>query len=253
MKKFLTTLLLTLGVALTVMGQSKVGAITGKVVSRQGRQPIEMATVSLGDQSVRTAADGSFTFENLPYGIVTIEIEALGHQPSSVNVKVDRPLKDLNYITLAVVVEAMTSDFLDDSSFVEFDSELEGESQSTPVSLSASKDVFNNIAGYKFSPLRFRNRGYDQNTEVIYLNGVEMTDANSGNGTWSLWSGLNEATRNQEATYATSVGTSGVGGINGTTNILARASQMRQGFRASAVTSSGSYRYRLMTTYTSGM
>ncbi len=253
MKKFLTTLLLTVGVALTVMGQSKVGAITGKVVSRQGRQPIEMATVSLGDQSVKTAADGSFTFENLPYGIVTIEIEALGHQPSSVNVKVDRPLKDLNYITLAVVVEAMTSDFLDDSSFVEFDSELEGESQSTPVSLSASKDVFNNIAGYKFSPLRFRTRGYDQNTEVIYLNGVEMTDANSGNGTWSLWSGLNEATRNQEATYATSVGTSGVGGINGTTNILARASQMRQGFRASAVTSSGSYRYRLMTTYTSGM
>lgn len=253
MKKILTTLLLTVGVALTVMGQSKVGAITGKVVSRQGRQPIEMATVSLGDQSVKTAADGSFTFENLPYGIVTIEIEALGHQPSSVNVKVDRPLKDLNYITLAVVVEAMTSDFLDDSSFVEFDSELEGESQSTPVSLSASKDVFNNIAGYKFSPLRFRTRGYDQNTEVIYLNGVEMTDANSGNGTWSLWSGLNEATRNQEATYATSVGTSGVGGINGTTNILARASQMRQGFRASAVTSSGSYRYRLMTTYTSGM
>ena len=109
MKKILTTLLLTVGVALTVMGQSKVGAITGKVVSRQGRQPIEMATVSLGDQSVKTAADGSFTFENLPYGIVTIEIEALGHQPSSVNVKVDRPLKDLNYITLAVVVEAMTA------------------------------------------------------------------------------------------------------------------------------------------------
>ena len=252
MKKFLTTLLLSLCVAATAMAQVKVGAITGKVVSRQGREPIEMATVSLGDKTVKTAADGSFTFANLPYGTITLEIEAIGHQPSSVNVKVDRELKDLNYITLAVALEAINNDFLDDSSFVEFDSDLANESQSTPVSLSASKDVFNNIAGYKFGALRFRTRGYDQNTEVIYLNGVEMTDANSGNGTWSLWSGLNEATRNQESTYATSVGTSGVGGINGTTNILARASQMRQGFRASAVTSSGSYRHRVMATYASG-
>ncbi len=240
-------------VAATALAQTKVGAITGKVVSRQGREPIEMATVTLGDKTTTTAADGRFTFENLPYGTVTLSIEALGHQPSSVNVKVDRPMKDLAYITLAVALESVGNDFLDDSSFVEFDSDMANESQSTPVSLSASKDVFNNIAGYKFGALRFRTRGYDQNTEIIYLNGVEMTDANSGNGTWSLWSGLNEATRNQESTYATSVGTSGVGGINGTTNILARASQMRQGFRASAVTSSGSYRYRLMTTYTSGM
>ena len=253
MKKFLMTLLLSACVAATALAQTKVGAITGKVVSRQGREPIEMATVTLGDRTTTTAADGRFTFENLPYGTVTLSIEALGHQPSSVNVKVDRPLKDLAYITLAVALESVGSDFLDDSSFVEFDSDMANESQSTPVSLSASKDVFNNIAGYKFGALRFRTRGYDQNTEIIYLNGVEMTDANSGNGTWSLWSGLNEATRNQESTYATSVGTSGVGGINGTTNILARASQMRQGFRASAVTSSGSYRYRLMTTYTSGM
>ena len=183
MKKFLTTLLLTLCVAATAMAQAKVGAITGKVVSRQGREPIEMATVSLGDKTVKTAADGSFTFANLPYGTVTLEIEAIGHQPSSVNVKVDRELKDLNYITLAVALEAVGNDFLDDSSFVEFDSDLANESQSTPVSLSASKDVFNNIAGYKFGALRFRTRGYDQNTEVIYLNGVEMTDANSGNGT----------------------------------------------------------------------
>ncbi len=254
MKKLVTTLLLTLGLALSAMAQTNVGTITGKVVSRQGRQPIEQATVTLGNQATLTSENGVFTFEDVPYGIVTLEVEALGYQPSSVNVKVNTSYKDLNYITLAVAMESMTNDFLlDDGSFVEFDSDMSNDSQSTPVSLSASKDVFNNIAGYKFGALRFRTRGYDQNTEIIYLNGVEMTDANSGNGTWSLWSGLNEATRNQEATYATSVGTSGVGGINGTTNILARASQMRQGFRASAVTASGSYRYRLMTTYTSGM
>ncbi|MBQ8335867.1 MAG: carboxypeptidase-like regulatory domain-containing protein, partial [Tidjanibacter sp.] len=252
-KRAFITLLVAVATLVSASAQMQVGTITGKVVARQDRQPIEMASVTLDGQTVQTDAQGRFTFEGIPYGTVTIFVEAIGYSSSNVNVKVDRPEKDINYISLAVSDFMTGSDLLDDGSFVEFDSDSFSDSQSTPVSLSSSKDVFSNIAGYKFSPLRFRTRGYDQNTEIIYLNGVEMTDANSGNGTWSLWSGLNEATRNQEATYATSVGTSGVGGINGTTNILARASQMRQGYRASVVTSSGSYRYRLMTTYTSGM
>ena len=258
MKKLILTILFALGTLCGTWAQVSVGSITGKVVSRQGRQPVEFAKVTLDGEgipteSVTTDKGGHFTFSNIPYGQATLEVEAIGFQSSTINVKVDRDFKDLNYITLAPDAQAANDFLLDDGAFVEFDSDMSNDSQSTPVSLSASKDVFNNIAGYKFGALRFRTRGYDQNTEIIYLNGVEMTDANSGNGTWSLWSGLNEATRNQESTYATSVGTSGVGGINGTTNILARASQMRQGFRTGFVTSSGSYRHRVMATYTSGM
>ena len=227
MKKLFLAILFVASVASSALAQVSVGVVTGRVVSRVGREPIEQATVTLHGtptQTVTTSADGTFTFTDIPFGFATIEVNALGYLAASINVKVDMEFKDLNYISLSPDM-AQTSDFLlDDSNFTEFDSEMENDSQSTPVSLSASKDVFNSIAGYKFGSLRFRTRGYDQNTEIIYLNGVEMTDANTGNGTWSLWSGLNEATRNQEDTYATSVGTSGVGGINGTTNILARAS-----------------------------
>ncbi|MBO7300642.1 MAG: TonB-dependent receptor [Tidjanibacter sp.] len=258
MKRLILTILLVASVATGALAQVSVGVITGKVVSRQGREPIEQATVTIKGtgvvtEKVTTNHNGEFTFTDVPFGSATVEVEALGFSSTSVNVKVDRELKDLNYITLSPDMQAANDFLLDDGTFAEFDSDTSNDSQSTPVSLSASKDVFNNIAGYKFGALRFRTRGYDQNTEIIYLNGVEMTDANSGNGTWSLWSGLNEATRNQESTYATSVGTSGVGGINGTTNILARASQMRQGFRTGFVTSSGSYRHRVMATYASGM
>ena len=258
MKKLILTILFALGTLCGLWAQVSVGTVTGKVVSRQGRQPVELAKVTLDgegipSESVTTDREGHFSFSNIPFGQATLQVEAIGFQSSTINVKVDREFKDLNYITMAPDVQAANDFLLDDGAFVEFDSDMSNDSQSTPVSLSASKDVFNNIAGYKFGALRFRTRGYDQNTEIIYLNGVEMTDANSGNGTWSLWSGLNEATRNQESTYATSVGTSGVGGINGTTNILARASQMRQGFRTGFVTSSGSYRHRVMATYTSGM
>ena len=44
----------------------------------------------------------------------------------------------------------------------------------------------------------------------------------------------------------------GVGGIGGTTNINARASQLRKGFRASVVNSTQLYRFRAMVSYASG-
>lgn len=43
-------------------------------------------------------------------------------------------------------------------------------------------------------------RGYDSQYSSIYLNGIRFNDAMTGYGPWSLWSGLNDATRNQENT-----------------------------------------------------
>jgi len=40
-----------------------------------------------------------------------------------------------------------------------------------PTSLSASKDIFNNIASYKFSEMRFNVRGYDSQYQDVYMNG----------------------------------------------------------------------------------
>lgn len=249
-KKILFTILLLIGFVGVVSAQS---VLTGKVVSRTGRLPIGGAKLTLATPipaTVQTDAEGVFTFYGIERGTYRLTVDAVDYQSTELNVKVDVDLKDINIITLA---SAFVTADLDDSQFVEFDSDTENDAQSTPVSLSASKDVFDNVAGYKFGQMRFRTRGLESNTETVYLNGVDMTDAVSGNSTWSLWSGLNEATRNQESTYATSVSDVGVGGLNGTTNILARASQMRQGLRASVVTASGQYRHRLMLTYASGM
>ena len=93
-KRTFITLLLAVATMVGASAQQKVGTITGKVVARQDRQPIEMASVSLDGQTKTTDAEGRFTFEGIPYGTVTIEVEALGYTSSSVNVKVDRELKD---------------------------------------------------------------------------------------------------------------------------------------------------------------
>ena len=70
---------------------------------------------------------------------------------------------------------------------------------------------------------------------------------------WSLWSGLNDATRNQEITSGITASDYGLGGIGGTTNINARASQMRKGLRVSLVNGNAMYRFRAMVSYASGL
>lgn len=252
--KFFTTLLLLLSLTATMWAQQRdQSTMTGKVVTRSGRKAVEGAKVILDVFNPRVAytdSEGQFRFESVPFGNVKLTVEASDFMTTELNVKVDTDDKNIALITLAADAP---SEVRDESQFAEFDSDMVNDSQSTPVSLSASKDVFDNIAGYKFGALRFRTRGYDSGYEDVYLNGVLMNDATSGNSPWSLWSGLNEATRNQDVYTGLATTSFGTGGIAGSTNILARASQMRQGFRTSLVNANGQYRYRVMASYASGM
>lgn len=152
-----------------------------------------------------------------------------------------------------IMIPANRSQAMDDAIFAEFDTETMEDAQSLPTSLSASKDVFNNIASYQFSEMRFNVRGYDSQFSDVYMNGIQLNDAMTGYTPWSLWSGLNDATRNQEVTTGLQMGEMGIGGIGGVTNINTRPSQMRKGFRASLVNSNSMYRFRGMLTYASGV
>ena len=227
--------------------------IKGKVVNRNGRVPIEGAKIVLmaGTERVAvTTATGEFSIMNIPVGTYTMSITADDFQPAQLNVKVENLVKDLNFITL---VSDMVVNMQQDAAMVaDFDTESASDAQAIPVILSSSKDVFDNIAGYKFNDIRFKNRGYESETQAVYLNGVYFNDALTGYSPWSLWSGLNEATRNQESITGLAISDYGISGFNGATNINARASQMRKGYRFSVVNASGQYRYRLMATVASG-
>lgn len=236
--------------SLTLEAQER--GVKGKVVNREGRVPIPGAkiTVKLDSEVVtETTKDGEFSLVGIPAGTYNITITAPDFQPLQMSVKIDDFVKDINFITLVSDAPAKT---IDAATFAEFDTDLAGDAQSMPVILSSSKDVYENIAGYKFGAMRFKNRGYETGTQGIYLNGVYFNDALNGYSPWSLWTGLNEATRNQESTTGIAISDFGVGGVNGTTNINARASQMRKGYRFSVVNATDSYRYRIMGTYASG-
>ena len=252
-KRLLLFVLLLSSIAWPALAQSE-GNVTGKVVTRVGRNAIQGAKITLKtipERVATTTADGSFEFTGVSYGVYNATIEAADYIFAEINVRVDVPLRDIGVVTLSP--ETVVID-LDDAMFTEFDMENESGSMSTPGTLSASRDPFDNVSGYKFSSMRFRTRGYDSGLQNVYMNGIRLNDALTGYSPWSIWSGLNEATRNQEAVGGlNTISNFGLGGVNGVTNIDSRASMLRQGLRGSVVTADAQYRLRLMLTYSSGM
>ena len=174
------------------------GGVKGKVVSRDGRVALSNVKVVVEPLGVTVMTDnhGNFNIDQLPKGEYQLKFEAPEFENLDLAIRVDKMVKNLNSVVMAPDVQYV----IDDAVFAEFDSDTAADGQSLPSSLSSSKDVFNNIASYKFSEMRFNVRGYDSQYSSIYLNGIRFNDAMTGYGPWSLWSGLNDATRNQENT-----------------------------------------------------
>lgn len=252
-KKYLLSIsALILSVAMSA--QNPTGGVKGVVVDRSSKTALDGAVLKLysGTQeiaTVRTGADGSFYIPDLKDGMYDLVIENSNFLQSKVNVTVnDGYVKNMFKLSLTPVHKVGE---VDDASFTEFDLDDSGY-QDSPTILFGQNDVFNNIAGYNFSSVRFRVRGYSSESQDVYMAGVRMNDAITGYTPYSLWSGLNEAVRSKESVNGSEISDYGFGGYNGLTNIDPMASKVRTGWRGSVLTNSALYRLRLMMTYSSG-
>ena len=247
---------MTLAAALlmAVSAIAQTGGVKGTVVDRQGRIPIEGARMSLSQKGIHVAdctsgKDGSFLIESLADGMYDMTVKADGFNDIFVNVTVDKGfVKDMVFVSMTATQRINDTD---DSSFTEFDMDDSGYTDS-PTILFGANDVYTSVAGYGFSSVRFKNRGYNSEKQDVYLSGIKLNDAITGYSPFSLWSGLNEAMRSKETTMGVEPYTEGLGGYNGVTNILGTPSQIRKGTRFSVLTNSAMYRLRLMATYASG-
>ncbi len=229
------------------------GGLKGRVLSRNGRTAVGNVAVTIEGTTYKaqTNDEGYFELKGVPSGDYKLSFTAPEFEKLDIVVKVESGVKDINAVI--VVPKAVQGEVLDDAIFAEFDTETSTDAQALPSSLSASKDLYNNIASYRFSEMRFNVRGIDSKYTDVYLNGIRFNDALTGYGPWSLWSGMNDATRNQESVSGLTATDYGVGGFGGTTNINARASQMRKGFRASVSGGNQMYNFRAIVSYASGM
>lgn len=237
-------------ISLTCFAQQ--GGITGKVISRTTRGALDGVKVTLtpGDITTHTNAEGIFLIEPLEQGEYSLTFETPEYETLDIRARVGTIVREISQV---VLIPDIAVPMMDDAIFTEFDTETLEDAASIPTSLSASKDLYTNIASYKFSEMRFNLRGYESQWSDIYMNGIQLNDAMTGYTPWSLWSGLNDVTRSQVVTSGLSSSEVGIGGINGVTNINTRPSQLRRGFRASVANGNSMYRFRGIVTYASGL
>ena len=219
------------------LGAQVTGGIRGTVVSRVDRKPVPGAELTLyvgSDLVAETVSgkDGTFLFEELPDGIYNLMITSDEFMETHVHVTVnDGYVKNMFNLSLSPQI---SEEELDMSNFSEFDLDDSGYNDN-PTLLFGQNDVFTKMASYNFSAIRFKTRGYGSETQDVYLAGVRMNDAITDYSPFSLWSGLNEATRSKETTTGLETSRHGFGGYNGLTNIDGNASSMRVGLRGKGV------------------
>ena len=97
--------------------------------------------------------------------------------------------------------------------------------QGASAMTTSSDDYFLSEVGYRWSSMRFKQRGYDSQYNNVYANGALLNDAERGTFSYGMIGGLNDATRNQESsTYLENSGF-GYSTVGGASNINMRASQ----------------------------
>lgn len=248
--------------AMVLFGGTTVSAQTaivkGQVFDTNSSDPIPNVSVSVQNSIfiVNTDAMGAFSFfqNDLPKGEQVLKVSKPGYISLQIPITIQNnapiDLKailmetDLKEINEQIGVISLSDDQLDED---------EGTSYNVSGLLQASKDVFLNAAAYDFSTTFFRPKGYNSETGKVLINGLEMNKIYNGRPQWSNWGGLNELQRNQMFSIGLSANEYTFGHLAGTTNIIMRASQYRQGGRISYAASNRSYRGRTVGFYNSGL
>ena len=97
-----------------------------------------------------------------------------------------------------VVVDTLQSDNYD-FTFTESQLDDDNDASQTVSNISSSNnDPYLGEVGYRFSPMRFKVRAYDNMYEQTYINGLLLNDVETGRFQYSMIGGMNDATRNKE-------------------------------------------------------
>lgn len=114
-------------------------------------------------------------------------------------------------------------------------------------------DPFLSEVGFRFSPMRFRVRAYDNQYNQYYMNGLLLNDAESGRFSYGIVGGLNDAVRNRDGISAYDYNTFGLPDVGGASNTNTRASMYMPGHKLVLSATNRNYLLRGMYTFATGM
>ena len=256
MKHLLVTLCVSLLTAFSMVAQDAV--VKGRVVDATSNESIPATEIRIEKSTFFAETDDNGLFAitgtDLPQGeqvlIVSKDEYLLQRIPITIQngntINLDPILLQLDLTAVEAQIGIIS---LSDNEL----NQDEGTSFNISGLLQASRDVFLNAAAFDFSATFFRPRGLDNANGKVLINGIEMNKQFTGRPQWGNWGGLNDVQRNREFSMGLKANEYSFGDIAGTTNIIMRASQYREGGRVSYAMANRSYQGRVMATYNSGM
>ena len=143
---------------------------------------------------------------------------------------------------------------IDESAFTFTESQLgEDDNVAHEVTvLGSNTSAYASEVGYKWSPARFKFRAYNSKYNDIYINGNPANDVERGEFRYSFVGGLNNFTRNMEASLPFEDNGFGATSMGGGSNYNFRPSSQPAGHRISLAGANRNYTFRGMYSYNSG-
>ena len=242
-----------LAIGLCAMAQT---SLKGRVIDQSTQAPVVGAKVTLANQNISTTtnASGEFSLLYLEAMDEEVLVEADGYVAALelINLQ-DNQANQMEPVQLQMDIVSQTQDEILLNLTEEEMTDDEGRSQSQASSSSASTDVFNSNTSFAWSTARYRNRGYQSNTEEYYIEGLHFNTQERGQFNYSAMGGLNDASRYKEVLNPIEATNFTFGGLGRATNYLMGASRYAQGWKVGAAGTNRNYKARVNATYSSGV
>lgn len=121
------------------------------------------------------------------------------------------------------------------------------------IMVGSNSNVYTSGIGYLWSPARFKYRAYDSRYNDIYMNGVKVNNGENGRFNYSTIGGINDATRNIDASSPFESNNFSLAGLGGSNNYNFRAGSFGTGHKITLSGANRNYTTRVMYGYGTGM
>lgn len=238
-------------------GQKTSGELRGRVIDSELKEPIKDVLVVLRelDYSTTTNERGEFLFTGLNGGTDILFFSSAKVSAKELPVKFNgygiTELGDISLIPMAnnrdqSLITVLDGDLIsgDDDS---------GLSQDVSPMIILSNDVYLNNAAYQLSAMRFKPRGYNNEYDQKYINGVSFNDQVRGVFNYSGIGALNDVTRNGDSGDYLSPNNFSFGDIGRSENINMRSGNYTAGSKLTLSYTNRNYYLRGMASYATGL
>jgi len=242
--------------SLSVFAQGK---IEGKVIETESKSPIVRVKVKLVsptfERLTTTDEAGNYEFDNIRTGNYTIVISEPGYFESSIDIDyVDG--ENMKVEDIVVEKQQQGKDMNNEVPTVDQSDDEGGNSSASSVAslLNSSRDIFVSNSMFGLGQGGFRNRGFRNQDQTLFINGIPMDNIIKGNEiTYNDFSGLNDMLRSRNNYYGIKAIPFSFGEMTNNIDIDAEAINQRKGLRVSQWFSNRNFTTRTSASYSTGL